>query len=58
MKEYKKQVLPKIGKNQFVYQRCLGTVVALVYSLEKWTRMLDQKDTAAVNVIFRLQQSL
>ena len=53
MKEYKKQVLPKIGKNQFAYQRCLGTVVALVYSLEKWTRMLDQKDTAAVNVIFK-----
>ena len=35
MKEYKKQVLPKIGKNQFAYQRCLGTVDALVYSVEK-----------------------
>ena len=53
MKEYKKQVLPKIGKNQFAYRRCLGTVDALVYSLEKWTHMLDQKDTAAVNVIFK-----
>ena len=40
-------------KKQFAYHRCLGTVDAVVYSLEKWTCMLDQKDTAAVNVILK-----
>ena len=53
MKEYKKEILPRVNKNQFAYQKRLGTVDALVYNLDKWTQMLDCKNTVAVNVVFK-----
>ena len=53
MAEYKKQVLPKIRKNQFAYQPRLGTVDALVYAIDNWTHLLDDKNTAAVNIMFK-----
>ena len=53
MKEYKKQILPRVNKNQLAYQKRLGTVDALVYNLDNWTQMLDSKNTVAVNVVFK-----
>lgn len=53
MSEYKKLVLPKLKNNQFAYQKNLGTVDALVHSIDQWTKMLDNKSTAAVNIMFK-----
>ena len=53
MREYKKQVLPSISNHQFVYQPGLSTTDAVIFTLEQWTALLDDKSTKAVEVIFK-----
>jgi hypothetical protein len=52
MEEYKKQILPSISNQQFAYRSGVGTTDALIYTLDQWTAMLDQSNTA-VEVIFK-----
>jgi hypothetical protein len=53
VQEYKKSVLPKISPSQYAYQPGLGTRDAIIYTLESWTRQLDNKNNKAVEVIFK-----
>ena len=53
MAEYKKQVLPRISNQQFAYRPTVGTTDALIYTIEKWTHMMDDKNTRAVEVVFK-----
>ena len=50
-KELKKYLIPKIPEYQYAYQKNKGTTDALIYTLDRWTSMLDHKDNAYVEAI-------
>lgn len=50
--EYKTQVINKLCKHQFAYQKGISTTDALIYSTEIWTKQLKQSNST-VNIIFK-----
>ena len=53
MDRYKHEVLPKIKVDQFAYQQHKGTTDALLWAIDDWTAILDNKSNAAVQVLFK-----
>ena len=53
MDRYKQEVLPKIKSDQYAYQQNKGTTDALLWAIDDWTKILDVKENAAVQVLFK-----
>ena len=51
--QYRKQVLPNLSNSQFAYCAGVGTTDAIIYTIEHWTKMLDDRGIKAVEVLFK-----
>ena len=53
MAEYKRQILPKVSDQQFAYKPAVGATDTMIYTLDQWTAMMDDKNTKAVEALFK-----
>ena len=53
MNQYRTQVLPNLSNSQFAYRAVVGTTDAIIYTIEHWTKMLDDRGIKAVVVLFK-----
>ena len=53
MNQYRKQVLPNLSNSQFAYRAGVGTTDAIIYTIEHWTKMLDDRSIKAVEGLFK-----
>ena len=53
MNQYRKQVLPNLSNSQFAYCAGVGTTDAIIYTIEHWTKMLDDRSIKAVEGLFK-----
>jgi hypothetical protein len=51
--EYKTQVMAKLKKHQFAYQKGISTTDALIFSFEQWLIDLQLKPASEINIILK-----
>ena len=46
-------MLPNLSNSQFAYRAGVGTTYAIIYTIEHWTKMIDDRGIKAVEFLFK-----